>query len=223
MRRRSQSRRRREERRLIEQYLSSGHPQKLQLGCGMNVLPGWLNSDRVAKADGVIIVEANRRFPFGDSTFDYVFSEHMIEHLEYGDGLVALRECFRVLRPGGKVRIATPDIRFLFNLYGSAKSDLESRYVAWVAARFLREISVGANGDVFVINNFLRSFGHRFIYDPATLAGALRASGFSGITVQNVGESDDGELRNIESHGSRISEEFNRLETFVIEGLKEAD
>ena len=210
----------RDGRRRIEQYLSSDYPRKLQLGCGTNVFPGWLNSDRVKETDGVVIIDATRELPFEDSIFDYVFSEHLIEHLEYRDGVASLKECFRILRPGGKIRIATPDLQFLVDLYGSGKSDLQRNYVSWSLARFRPEIDIGGEGDVFVINNFFRDWGHKFIYDRDCLGDALQSAGFSQITWRNVGESDDDQLRRLESHGESISEEFNALETMVIEGLK---
>jgi len=203
---------------LIDEYLRSCRPRKLQLGCGANLLAGWLNSDFEPADGSVIFVDARRRLPFDDSTFDYVFTEHMLEHLDYLEGRAMLGECCRILRPGGRIRIATPDLRFLIELYSPQKSDLQQRYIAWAAATFFPEI--GIPEDVFVINNFFRAWGHKFIYDFSSLSGAMREGGFDQIQPRKVGESDDADLRNLESHGVSIPEEFNRLETLVVEGTR---
>ncbi|VVB63241.1 Ubiquinone biosynthesis O-methyltransferase [uncultured archaeon] len=46
-------------------------------------------------------------FPFEDQTFDVVFSKSVIEHLS--DPGLFVSECRRVLKPGGRVIIMTPD------------------------------------------------------------------------------------------------------------------
>jgi predicted SAM-dependent methyltransferase len=57
--------------------------------------------------------------------FDYVFSEHMIEHVSYAEGLLMLRECLRVLKPGGRIRIATPSLEVLLDLYKPSKTPIQ--------------------------------------------------------------------------------------------------
>src|SRR5262245_47838140 len=146
-------RRRRRRRRLITEYLKTVRPRKLQLGCGENLLAGWLNSDSEPLDASVIWIDARRRLPFDDSSFA-VFSEHMIEHIEYLDGQALLRECFRIVRPGGRLRIATPDLRFLVELDSPHKSDLQRRYISWATETFIPHI--GKTEDVFVINNFFQ-------------------------------------------------------------------
>ena len=120
-------------------------------------------------------MDATTRFPFDDNTFDYVMAEHMIEHIEYEAADVMLRECFRVLKPGGRVRIATPDLRTLLALHSREKTSVQEFYIDWSSERFIpgaRECK-----DVFVINNFFRAWGHCFIYDAETLTHALSMSG----------------------------------------------
>jgi predicted SAM-dependent methyltransferase len=165
-----------------------------------------------------MFLDATERFPFMDSTFDYAFSEHMIEHIEYTKGLHMLRECLRILKPGGKIRIATPDLRFLVELYKSEKSELQDRYIEWAVNSFLPHI--GIYQDVFVINNFVRDWGHQFIYDTKTLSEAMSASGFINVTRYSPDESDDTNLQGLEMHNTQIPDEFNRLETIVLEGRK---
>jgi len=204
-------------RRIIKNYLESHHIRKLQIGCGRNALDGWLNTD-LNPTKKVVFLDATKRFPFDDGTFDYVFSEHLIEHLAYQDGVKFIRECYRVLKPGGKIRVSTPDLRFLIELYTENKTRLQEQYIAWAVDSFLPDI--GIYEDTFVINNFFKSWGHKFIYDYKTLKSLLENVGFINIKRYAPGVSDDKNLQGIELHGRYIGDEFNKLESIVVEGTK---
>jgi predicted SAM-dependent methyltransferase len=203
--------------RLIEQYFSSGVTKKLHLGCGFHVLPNWLNTDLVPSRE-VAYLDLTKRFPFESATFDYVFSEHAIEHIPYEKGLGMLQESFRVLRPGGKIRIVTPDFAFLKSLYEPEKNELQKSYLAWAKERWLGGRSC-ANLEIHVINNFFRNWGHQFIYDASSLTAALLAAGFSNVSRCRVNESENTELRGLENE-TRMPVGFLQLESIVLEAQK---
>ena len=106
---------------LINKYLNSNSVYKLQLGCQKLLLKGWLNSDVEPSSQDVIHLDVTKQFPFEDCVFDYVYSEHLIEHLEYDDCIKMLYESYRVLKDNGKIRIATPNF-FTFNISSTALS-----------------------------------------------------------------------------------------------------
>jgi len=189
----------------------------LQIGSGRNALKGWLNTD-LNPTKEIVFLDATKKLPFDDCTFDYVFSEHIIEHLVYQDGIRLVQECYRVLKPRGKIRISTPDLRFLIELYAENKTELQERYIVWAVDYFLPDIGIYL--DTFVINNFFRDWNHKFIYDYKTLQNVLDKCGFINITRYNPGESDDKNLQGIESHGHHITDESNKLESMVLEGTK---
>lgn len=54
--------------------------------------------------------DVTQGLPFQNNEVDGVYSEHFIEHLSQTDGIGFLRECRRILKPGGTIRIATPDL-----------------------------------------------------------------------------------------------------------------
>jgi len=91
---------------------------------------------------------------------------------------------------------------------------MQKDYIKW-ATRNMDE-----NEDVFVVNNFLKSWSHKFIYDFNVLKKSLEKVGFINITRFDVGQSTAPNLIGLEAHGKFIGEEFNRLETFVIEGTR---
>jgi predicted SAM-dependent methyltransferase len=200
-------------------YLKSHDIRKLQIGCGINLLDGWLNTDVFLYRKGVVFLNAKRRLPLEDRTFDYIFAEHFIEHLDYNQGCTFLHECFRILKPGSKIRLATPDLNFLVRIYSSQRSELEERYVKWIAESSFPHAQTALS--VLTINQWFRGFGHRFIYDYETLEHSLVGAGFSNVKRYNVGESDDVNLCDIERHGCTVPSEFNQLETMVVEAVKQ--
>ena len=203
----------------IRAYLVEHPVRRLQLGAGSNLYEGWLNSDVVdyKRKNEVVYLDARKRFPLPDNAFDSVFSEHMIEHLTYDDGLHCLSECHRVLLAGGRIRIATPSLRRLVRLYDGEQTDLQRRYVRWATDVFIPD--AGAYLPGFVVNNFFRSWSHEFIYDEDTLRHALETVGFENVREWPVGESDDPALVGLERHMLSAAD-FNEYETMVLEGRK---
>jgi predicted SAM-dependent methyltransferase len=195
-------------RKQIEAYLQSNERRKLQLGAGEHPHAGWLNTDLhgYGRAD-LVYLDVRKRFPLPDASFDLVYSEHMLEHLTYAEGQRCLRECLRVLKPGGRIRIATPSLEQLAKLYDGG--ELSARYVRWAVDTLEPETDAPLPG--VVINNFFRSWGHRFIYDPQTLRHALTEAGFVDVEERPVGE--------LEQH-LREEPELNAYETFVLEATR---
>ena len=204
-------------RKLIDKYLLEENESKLHVGCGSNVLDGWLNADYSPTTPAVIYLDATKTFPFGSDTFNYIFSEHMIEHISYGDGLFMLREALRVLKPGGKIRISTPNLAFLIGLYNEKKTDLQERYIKWSSEAFIGNDSFCK--DTFVINNYFYSWGHKFIYDESLLRSTLEKAGFVNVKNFPLQQSESAPLRNLENEG-RMPAGFLDLETLTLEGTK---
>jgi predicted SAM-dependent methyltransferase len=125
---------------VIDAYLRHPGVRKLHLGCGGNILSGWLNTDLEPGSSDVARVDLTERLPFEDACFNYIFSEHVIEHLSYSQGLGMLSECHRVLRSGGRIRISTPDLAFLVDLYAAEKSDVQLRYIDWSTESFILSV-----------------------------------------------------------------------------------
>ncbi len=117
------------DRQLLKRYLKT-HQQdrRLHIGCDENLLDGWLNSDLHPKSPKVFHLDAIKPFPLAGNEFDFVFSEHMIEHIHYYDAINMLKEAYRVLRNNGRIRVSTPNLQFLIDLYSRDKTDLQKDY-----------------------------------------------------------------------------------------------
>lgn len=198
------------------QYLNSHPVTKIQLGCGGNLLDGWLNTDGQCDGwfhpDGVKL-DASQPFPIPDNSFDYVFSEHMIEHLDYWGGQNMLAESFRIMKPGARIRISCPDFQFLIDMYTNPEK-LHLDYVeqtkpAWAPFP----------DPIFTFNNYVRDWGHKFIYNKKILQLSMTAAGFDNITQHAISESTDPVLQDLEI-SSRMPNGFLQLETMTFEAVK---
>ena len=197
----------------------------LHLGCGSNVLKGWLNTDRNA-CGTVMYMDASKPFPFATSTFDYIFSEHMFEHLSYENGKDMLKECYRTLKPGGILRLTMPTLDFLIRLYNEPSKEIHQRYAHWSLQQYApqmyadfvckgREIPMA-----FVVNNFMHFWGHQMIYNVVVLRSMLEDVGFTNIVECSIGQSEHPYLQGLEHHGDIIPKWANELESMTVEATK---
>jgi len=203
---------------VIRSYLRAAADGKLHLGAGSGSgLPGWLNTDLCPGRWPTVRLDVTRRFPLPDAAFAYAFSEHMIEHVPLAAARRMLGECYRVLRPGGWIRIATPDLARVVRLHG-AIDPAPRRYLDW-ALRHNR-LPDDLPSDAVVINSLFHDHGHRFLYDEPTLAAVLIAAGFSDPRRCAPGESSHPELRGLEVHHTAVGHDANNFETLVLEARK---
>ncbi len=199
---------------MISKYLKNNKIKKLHLGAGNRKIKKWLNSD-IGNKTIMPVVDVAKKFPFNAETFDYIYSEHMIEHLKYSDGQNMLKESFRVLKPKGKIRISTPDLQFLIDLYSNEKNKLQNDYIEWSGKNYQL-----TNGGVTpVINNYFYSWGHQFIYDKKTIKDCLLSAGFSKVEFFKINESIDSDLKDLENE-KRLPENFLQLESLSVEATK---
>ena len=199
---------------MIDKYLKNNEIKKLHIGAGNRKIKDWLNTD-IGNKSIMPVVDVTKKFPFNTKTFDYVFSEHMIEHIKYQDGVKMLKESFRVLKSNGKIRISTPDLQFLIDLYLNEKDQLQKDYIEWSCKNYqLTEGSI-----VEVVNNYFQSWGHQFIYDKNTIENTLKAVGFTKIEFFKINESNNLELKDLEND-KRLPKNFLQLESLSVEATK---
>jgi ubiquinone/menaquinone biosynthesis C-methylase UbiE len=77
---------------------------RLNLGCGPNVAPGWLNVDLQA-VPGAVRGDLSAGLPLADASVDCIAAIHLLQDLPWPDIAPALAEMRRVLRPGGRLLV----------------------------------------------------------------------------------------------------------------------
>ncbi|MFI2610472.1 class I SAM-dependent methyltransferase [Kitasatospora sp. NPDC018619] len=113
--------------------------------------------------------------PLADASVDWVYAEHLIEHVTLPVAVGWLREVRRVLRPGGVLRLTTPDLaRYLA---GYTNDD------GFLAKHRRRLTTLGFGPPMparpaFLVNQIFRYFGHQWIYDLDELRHVLTRAGF---------------------------------------------
>ncbi len=204
-------------------YLRQTAEPRLHIGCGTCLAEGWLNVD-ACPLPGADYMDAEAPFPFPDNAFDYIFSEHLFEHLSYTGGRHMLAEAYRVLKPGGILRLTMPCLEFLHALLAEPDRPEHRRYIAWSTASFAPDVAAdfppGHIPAMFVVNHFMRLWGHRMIYDRPTLSAMLHRQGFCSLCYPPLGQSAHPRLVGMERHGEVIPAWANALESMTIEATK---
>lgn len=158
---------------------------KLHLGCGSNYIQGWVNIDLDSPgADMHCDFKNPLRFANGSASF--IYTEHFIEHITRLEGISFLKECRRVLRADGILRLSTPDLRWLVGQFVSGNVK-EWEDVQWLP---------GSSCEL--LNEGMRAWGHQYLYDRDQLECSLREVGFLKIKVVNYRQSAYAELRQLE-------------------------
>ena len=70
----------------------------------------------------VVVANLRHGLPFPANTFDYVYSSHVLEHLYEEEVVTLLKECVRVLGPGGVLRFVVPDVQAIVRQYLDLKN-----------------------------------------------------------------------------------------------------
>jgi len=95
----------------------AGKLKYLNVGCGSKFHPSWQNVDMVSRNPDVLSYNLFKGIPFPDNTFEVVYQSQVLEHFPKEKALPFLKECYRVLQPGGNIRIVTPDLENIVTEY----------------------------------------------------------------------------------------------------------
>jgi len=145
----------------------------VNLGCGYRPLAGWVNVD-AARGFADVVCDVRVGLPFREASCRAILSEHLIEHLTREEGIRLVNECYRVLEPGGVLRISTPDAEKFLRAYATDDPFLFS-------PAFPEPIETPLDR----INLMMRAHGHHlWAYDEASLGRLLQQAGFEQIVRQ---------------------------------------
>ncbi|MEP6506978.1 MAG: methyltransferase domain-containing protein [Gemmatimonadales bacterium] len=116
---------------------------KVNLGCGTRCHPAWTNIDIDPQGPGVIPADLSKGIPLQDSSCSVVYHSAVLEHLRRSDARRFIGECFRILEPGGTMRVGVPDLEATCRSYlgileraGSGDTSAQSDH-EWITLELL--------------------------------------------------------------------------------------
>jgi SAM-dependent methyltransferase len=80
----------------------------LDIGCGKKKYPGSIGLDSNPKSDADIFTNIEKKLPFTQNSFDFVYSSHTLEHINPKKLVFVLEEIWRVVKPDGKICLIIP-------------------------------------------------------------------------------------------------------------------
>lgn len=161
----------------LARWLRGREPKRVNLGGGSLVSEAWLCADVDPRSD--VYMDLQRKLPLPDSSVDEVFLEEVLEHLSEPEGGSLLRNCVRVLKRAGRLRLSTPDLEYF--------------------ARLCQQTSDGPAS----INEIFYGHGHKRLYTPGEIQDLLATTGFVAIT-RSWYRNARSELARFDSHAARF-------------------
>lgn len=178
---------------------------KINIGCGVSGLEGWQNLDNSltitlsrlplvsrflklpAWPKDVRRFDVRKSLPFKTATAQYIYSSHTFEHFTHPESLKIAKECFRVLKQGGVIRIAVPDLGLLVREYLEDTSPMASHALLsrLSLTHSLRDlVHPGSN--------------HSQMFDRRSLVDLLQSAGFANPLSRPFRESTIPEIERLE-------------------------
>ena len=82
---------------------------KLNLGCGTKKLDNFINLDIDKSVNPDVCWDLDQfPYPFNDNSFDFIYSNHVLEHLDPTKKLRLFEELYRISRPNGLIELRMP-------------------------------------------------------------------------------------------------------------------
>jgi predicted SAM-dependent methyltransferase len=170
---------RRRNRACIAGLLRSGRPINLELGSPKREgMEDWVASD--IHGGGDLRLDLTDPMPFPDSSVQRIYSSHVLEHFSYPRPMLdILKECHRILQPGGEVSVAVPNARIFIEGYMNPGAFERGRYCT-------HDVGLTYRAKIDYVN-FIAYMGgdHKHMFDEENLVGVLAEAGFREVRLRD--------------------------------------
>jgi SAM-dependent methyltransferase len=187
--------------RVVRRLVAKGEKLQIELAGGARKGEnGWLIMDMVPGCD--LYWDLRRRLPFADGSVDKIYHSHFLEHLTFAQGQDFLKECLRVLVPGGTLSTCVPSAKPYLQAYCSGKPLDQETWIKYEPAwNNTTPIDV-ANYIAYMDEvNFivLKHAAHQYMFDEENLLKVIEKAGFKSVRLREFDASLDFEWRHYES------------------------
>jgi SAM-dependent methyltransferase len=209
---------------------------KVNIGCGPQSKSDWINLDygivsflsqfpwlfKLFVGLGLLsdfhyqniprIHDCTKKLPFKNNPVDFIYTSHFIEHLYRYETVRFLKECKRVLRQKGILRIAVPDLKLLvqkyiggdkdyFICYFGSNNDALSNNIADLLVATFFGFDTGSKVRPRYLNRLKSKLtrGHHWMYDFDPLKEILKTAGFNEIKRCNFKEGDTPDIQSLDN------------------------
>lgn len=159
----------------------------LNLACGSKTHKDWINVDIASKDSSVINCNLLDGINFSDNFFDAIYHSQFIEHIPKDMALGFMKECYRVLKPGGIIRVVTPDLENITRSYLKClekcvidPGEINTANYDWLMLELydqtVRNTSGGEMGKILAKENLINE---QFIIERTGLSGRSIRNSFS--------------------------------------------
>ena len=160
----------------------------INLGSGHYRIEGWVNVDLDLNCRPEVCADFTAGLPFRSSSTDFIHTEDFIDTLDLHRAEQFMRECYRILKPGGAMRVLTPDVEQLTRMYLHQPEELKALWRDHVRVPLV----FGTAAEI--LNVGMRFTNHTFLYDAETFALLAARAGFQSKRV-SYQHSDFDQLR----------------------------
>jgi hypothetical protein len=101
---------------------------RINLGCGKNIKPEYLNIDKYTQLEGVVNTDLFT-MSVESSSVDEIIAEHVFEHVAFSEEAALFEECYRILKKSCELIIEVPDMEWLCNQFLSSHDDFFTFYI----------------------------------------------------------------------------------------------
>ncbi len=165
----------------------------LNVGCGPNTHREFINLEYNWLPGIDLCWDLTKGLPLEDRSMTGIFSEHCLEHFSLPTARLVVDDLFRVLRPGGTIRIVVPDAGMYLDTYQrQARGDDGVVFPFQVVVRAKTKLvapMVSVN-EIFYTDRDSPA-GHRCMFDYSLLSEILYLAGFCDVNRCCFGEGRD--------------------------------